>query len=217
MAQVRRASLLASFEQYCRLAVSFLLIAAVSRLLTPAEIGVSALGTAVVSMAVALLEFAASGYLIQRRELRAEHVGTSFTVVLGLTGMIVAGMLALSQILADFYGEPRLVGFLEVSAAALVIEAFAVPINALLRRDMAFGALAVINIATTIVAAVTTLVLALLGFSYMSIAWASFASAAVTTGLSIAVRPDLTVFRPSLKAWREVLSFGGYIVYSIVL
>ena len=75
---------------------------------------------------------------------------------------------------------------------------------------MAFGTLAAINMSAAAATAVTTILLALGGFSFMSVAWATVAAAVTTTGLSFYSYPDLKIFRPAFKSWRTVLAFGGY-------
>ena len=72
-------------EQYFRMAIHFASIAAVSRLLTPTEIGVSVIGTGIVLIAMGLREFATSDFLIQRQEITRDDVRASFTVVFLLT------------------------------------------------------------------------------------------------------------------------------------
>jgi O-antigen/teichoic acid export membrane protein len=44
----------------------------------------------------------------------------------------------------------------------------------------------------------------------MSFAWATVAAAATTTVLSLYFRPDPAIYRPTLKSWGSVLTFGGY-------
>jgi O-antigen/teichoic acid export membrane protein len=60
------------------------------------------------------------------------------------------------------------------------------------------------------VTAVATVLLALVGFSFMSIAWGTVAGAVTTTSLSFYVRPGLSILRPSFKTWHRVLTFGVY-------
>jgi O-antigen/teichoic acid export membrane protein len=80
----------------------------------------------------------------------------------------------------------------------------------LLRRNLAFGSLAVINTASAAVVALATIVLALAGFSYMSVAWATLAGAGTTTVLAFYFRPDLSILCPAFRSWSNVLRFGGY-------
>jgi O-antigen/teichoic acid export membrane protein len=49
---VRRALAMAAGEQYLRLLINFVLIATVSRLLTPSEFGVSVIGTGIMAIAL---------------------------------------------------------------------------------------------------------------------------------------------------------------------
>lgn len=208
---------MAAGEQYFRLAIQFASIASVSRLLTPSEIGVSVIGTGIVAIALGLREFATSDFLIQRQQVTRNDIRASFTVVLLLTVLIAGGMAALAPWFGSFYGEEKLGRFLEVAAVAGLIEAISLPIRGLLRRDMAFGTLALINTAAATATAATTILLALAGFSFMSFAWALVAAAVVTTVLSFWCRPDLSIVRPSFRSWRSVLAFGGYNGVSFVI
>jgi O-antigen/teichoic acid export membrane protein len=207
---VRRALAMAAGEQYFRLAIQFGLIAIVSRLLTPTEIGVSVIGTGIAAIALGIREFATSDFLIQRHKVSRDDVRTSFTVLLLLTVLITCAMFAFAPLFATFFGEENLARFIQIAAVAGLIEAISKPITGLLRRDMAFGVLAMVNTASAAAAAVVTVLLALAGFSYMSVAWATVAAAGTTTLLSFYFRPDVSSFRPSFKSWRSMLAFGGY-------
>jgi O-antigen/teichoic acid export membrane protein len=200
---------MAAGEQYLRLAIGFASIAAVSRLLTPTEIGVSVIGTGIVLIALGLREFATSDYLIGREQVAPDDVRSSFTMLFLLTVMITSAMFVLAPWFGSFYGEEKLAGFLRVGAIAGLIEAISLPITGLLRRDMAFGKLALINTSSAMVTAVATVLLAVAGFSYMSVAWAMVAAALTTTGLSFYFLPYPSIFRPALSCWRGILAFGG--------
>ncbi len=210
MSGIRRAFFFASLERYICLVVSLATIAIVSRLLTPIEVGASAIGTALMTIAISLREFAGSGFLIQNTEVSREDVRTAFTLQLVLTLPIAAAVVLVAPRFAGLYREPMLVDFVRVTATTLILDTFASPITSLLRRDLAFGTLAIINVATLCFSALVTVGLAASGFSFMSVAWAWLAATLTTMTLSIAYRPDLGIFRPSLEAWRRALAFGGY-------
>jgi O-antigen/teichoic acid export membrane protein len=214
---VKRALAMAAGEQYARLAVQFGLILAVSRLLTPAEIGVSVIGTGIMAITLGLREFATSDFLIQRQEVERDDLRASFTVVVLLTVLITAAMFVLAPWFGTFYGEEKLAQFLRVAAVAGLIEAMSLPIRGLLRRDMEFGTLAFINTSAATATAVATILLALAGFSFMSFAWATVAAAGTTTALSFYFRADLKAFCPTYKSWGRVLRFGGYNGASFVI
>ena len=207
---VRRALFLATAEQYIRLVANFVVVAAISRLLTSQEIGISVIGTGVAAIFLSVRAFATSDYLIQCIELREHHVRTCFTLLLLVTAPVAAALAIAAPWIARLYGEGGLALYIQLLAVAAVIECVSLPINALMRRDMEFGILAFVNIATVASSAALTLALALLGFSFLSLAWAGLFAAVVTTVMSLWFRPDLRIFRPSLRFWRATVTFGGY-------
>ena len=214
---VRRALAMAAGEQYFRLAVQFALIVVVSRLLTPTEIGISVIGMGIMAIALGMREFATSDFLIQRQQVARDDIRASFTVLVLLTALITIALFGLAPWFGTFYGEEGLARFLRVAAVAGLVEAVSLPIKGLLRRDMAFGTLALINTTAAAVASAATVLLALAGFSYMSFAWATVATAVTTTVLSFYFRPDLSILRPSCRSWGSVLAFGGYNGASFVI
>jgi hypothetical protein len=78
-----------------------------------------------------------------------------------LMTIAVAGVLAVSAPwLADFYGKRELLSYLHVAAFAIILEVVAAPLIALMRRDMAFTDLAIVNITTTATFAIASVALA---------------------------------------------------------
>ena len=210
MAGIRRALVWSTTEKYFTLVVNFLAIAVISRLLRPEEIGVSAVGTAIIGFALAVRELVSSGYLIQQANLTRESVRTLFTLLFGFSLIVAAILIQGAPLAASFFGAADLAFYLQLLAVALVIEAFFLPITALLRREMAFGTLAAINISVAAVCAPLSIVLAALGFSYLSLAWAWLCTSALTAVAALFARPMFWIYRPSLKSWRSVLAFGSF-------
>jgi O-antigen/teichoic acid export membrane protein len=208
---------MAAGGQYFRMALQFALIAAISRLLSPTEIGVSVIGTGIITIALGLREFATSDFLIQLREVAQDDVRTSFTVIFLLTALITALMFVLAPWFAGLYGEERLAQFVRVAAVGGLVEAVSMPVTALLRRDMAFGKLTLINTTSATVTAVTAVLLVFAGFSYMSLAWATLAGAGATTAFSLYIRPNPAMFRPIFRSWGNIVNFGGYNGISYVI
>jgi O-antigen/teichoic acid export membrane protein len=210
MLSVKRALLMSTGERYFLLVSNFATAALVSRILTPEEIGVSVIGIAILAIAMSLREFSGTSYLIQREKLSREDIRGAFTVMFILTGIVAAGLVAASPFLASFYGEPNLVPYFRIISACLFLDASFILINALLRREMSFGKVAAINITGAVAGSIATISLALMGFSYMSFAWAWLIGSALAAGLAVALRPHFWMFRPSFRNWREMVSFGGY-------
>jgi O-antigen/teichoic acid export membrane protein len=142
---------MATGEQYVRLAFNFALIISVSRLLSPTEVGTAVIGVGIMAIVLCLKEFATADFLIRQADIRPEDVRTSFTMLFLLTLAITAAMMVLAPWFGRFYGEESLTTFLRITAFAGLLEALCAPITGLLRRDMAFGTLAFINMASVAV------------------------------------------------------------------
>jgi O-antigen/teichoic acid export membrane protein len=209
MTGIRRALLFTSAERYINLAVNFGLIAVVSRLLTPAEIGVSAFGATIWAL-VETLRDVPSTYLVQQKELTREDIRTSFTVMFAISLTLAGALMFSAEWIAAQYGVAEIAPYLHVFALAFLPGPIERPIMALFRRDLAFGKYALINITTVAVNAVVTVSLVLLGFSYQSFAWAALAGALSAASLALYFRRDFWIFRPHLGHWRRAVRFGGY-------
>jgi O-antigen/teichoic acid export membrane protein len=217
MSRIKRALVVTTAERYVNLAATFITTIIVSRLLTPSEIGVWAIGMAIAVMATGAREFATGNFLVQQPVLTREDIRGAFTVMVVISTLIAASLAALAPVLASIYGEAKLIAFLRVAAIAILLEVVAVPLTALMRREMAFLDLAIVNVGTVAVFSVMSVVLAAFGWSYMSFAWAWIVAAATSAVLALRFRPDWWVLKPLLQRWRGMLTFGGYNGVNVLL
>jgi O-antigen/teichoic acid export membrane protein len=192
------------------LAINLAATLIIARLLTPAEYGVSVLGSSVYAITDALRELGGGAYLIQQRQLAPEKIRTTITVSLLTTLLVTALLVVLAGPLARFFDTANLKPYLETAALGYLLGPFMYPIFALMSRELAFGTLAFITTTMALLSAATTILLALLGFGYMSFAWGAVASTATGTALCFLLRRDFSIYRPSLAAWRDVIAFGAF-------
>ena len=78
----------------------------------------------------------------------------------------------------------------------------------MLQRDMAFKAIASINIAAALTGAVITISLGLKGWGPVSYVWGSVGTGFLMAVLAFVARPQLWIFHPSFAGTRRLLSFG---------
>ncbi|MEX2519504.1 MAG: oligosaccharide flippase family protein [Paracoccaceae bacterium] len=206
---MRRAFFFANVEQYVVALVGLASIAAVSRLLTPAEIGLAAIGLGVSTIAFAAKEFASAEFLIQRRAIDGGDVSTAFTITAALSAVIVIILLGVAGMVESAYSAPGVARFLEVMCLVGLVDAVSAPTQALLRREMAFSVLARVNVAASVATAGVTILLAATGFGLISVAWGQAAGAATKAVLCVVWAPMRLPTRPSVASWRAMLSFGG--------
>jgi O-antigen/teichoic acid export membrane protein len=198
-----------SGERYATIILNFVLIAAVSRILTPAEIGVSVIGATIVAFTEGIRD-STSTHLVHKKELTREDSRTCFTIMLVIT-MAIAGVLsAVAGWLGEVLRQDKLEPFIYVVSLSLLPGCFERPIMALLRREMQFATYACVTVLAAVITLVVTVGLALAGFSYMCFAWGMLAGTSSAAVLALCFRPYFWIYRLDLAEWREVLALNGY-------
>jgi O-antigen/teichoic acid export membrane protein len=208
VSKIRQSILWISTSQYINLVIGTISTWLLSRLLTPAEFGVSVLGWAVFNSGESMREFASGAFLIREGELNADTTRTSVTINVLITLIVIAGLVLLAGPLSHFFAAPGLKEFLYVVSIAFGLGATLYPQQALMSRELFFGKLGMISNAMTAVGGVVSVTLAYQGFAALSFAWGTVALFAVGTVLCATVRRDMTIYKPSLRSWRRVLRFG---------
>ena len=209
MTTIRRSLLISLSLKYAHALMSLLTTAVLARLLTPSEMGVFLVAYTFFLIVDTVRDFGASNYLIQRREISLNGVRAAFTVTLIMSIMLSAGMVAFSADVAGFYQEDGLQKVLYVIAGSFLVLPFGATALALLKRDLAFDAIARITLAALAAYSLAVVGLAALGFSYMSLAWASLINVVISSAGAVLYRREFRIFRPSFEEWRQVVSFGS--------
>lgn len=217
MTSVRRSLTFSFAEKYSSMAIHFVSTVILARLLTPEEIGIFAVGMAIVAMSHSFRDFGASTYIIQEKELTLVRTRAAFTVTLGMAWTVAVILLACSALVADFYKEPGIHDVLQVLAISFFFLPFGSITFAMLRRDMKFNHLFVINILNAITHAAVAVTLAWLGFGFMSLAWAAVAGTLATVLSSLFFRPSTFLLVPTTAEFRRVFSFGSQLSLISVL
>ena len=210
MTELHRPIVFSFLDRYSVIALNLVMTTIVARLMTPDEIGVFVIGAALVVLMETLRDFGVSSYLIQEREITEGGVRTAFTAMLILSLIFAIGIYLLAGPIARFYGDQRIEPVLHITAFGFLFGPFVAPNMALLRRDLSFGSIALINVSGAAANFIGTLSLAAFGAGYLSLAWGALASS-ITVALVVNVlRRQFWIFCPSIQAWRKVAAFGGY-------
>ena len=196
-----------------RTCVSFVFTTAavmiVSRLLTPAEIGVFSVAAALVALAQMLRAFGVGELIIQEKNLTRDVVRTAFTVNLVIAFVLAAALFGFSNLIGRFYGDPGVARVARVLSLVFVLMPFGVITMAYMKREMQFGIVVRIQVMDTVVRSTSTVALAYLGFSYMSMAWASVASMSAVVVGCILWGGQYRVRGLGMSEWKRVLHFGA--------
>lgn len=208
-----RASLAWSYGAHLLVfAVTFAGIVAVSRLLTPRELGIFGVGFAIAGVLSAVSQFGVANFLIREREVTPQTAATCFTVNALISLAIAAALLLLGTLGSGLFDDPSIPQVLRLLALMPVFALFEIVPAAMMTRAMRFGPLSLLQLGKACANAGAMVATAYAGWSYLSPAIGAVAGAAFgALGFSLAGRRDVTL-RLSLKGAREVLVFALHIM-----
>ncbi|HET7314995.1 lipopolysaccharide biosynthesis protein, partial [Salinisphaera sp.] len=207
-ASIRVALMLSGAQQYTNLLVTFPTIMILSRLLTPAQVGVYSVAVAFVNLVHMLRDFGTTEYLVQVKTLDRDTTRSAFTVTLLIAWSLAGVIFLASPLIADFFREPGLGSVLRILAITYLMLPIGSTTSALLARDMQFGIRYKINTTALFVQNGLTIGLAWYGWGYYSPAWGAVAGMATTVSGCLYWGRHHRVRGVGLKQWREVTRFG---------
>lgn len=188
-----------------------------ARLLTPQDYGLIAMVIAITGFVELFKDIGLSLATIQKPEINHAQVSTLFWINVAVSIMLALVLAAVAPIISWFYNEPRLTYITIVLAGTFIFSGFAVQHQALLRRQMRFFTLAVIEIGALTVGVITGITLAWHGAGYWALVGYSAATALSNTVLVWIFCewwPGLPVRRAGV---RSMLTFGGHLAgFSII-
>ena len=192
-------------------------IVILARFLMPEHFGLIGMVTALTSVAERFKDLGLDFSTLQSDHITHEQVSTLFWINAGF-GILIALLVAVcAPGIAWFYGEPRLTAIAAVLGMTFVFGGFTIQHQALMRRQMRFGALAQVYVLATTVSSALGVVLAWCGFAYWALVWKEVAQQAVSVaGVWIWCR-----WVPGVPRWRSgiwpMLKVGGSVTgYNLV-
>jgi len=185
---------------------------AVARLLGPDSYGLFALGTLVLMLATFFSDFGLGWGLMQRQHINDEQIRFVFTwqTLTGLLGALL--LVTTAPLIAGFMRDPRLAEVVRWLALTCVLNGMASTVNNLLRRELRFKTIALIQIQSYLLAyAVFGLPMAVFGYGVWSLVAAWVVQALALLLLSLRARPH--PLRPLLAIAqpREFLNIGAVV------
>jgi lipopolysaccharide exporter len=167
--------------------VQFISIVVLARLLDPEDFGLMSMAIVVTGFAKAFADFGFSNAIIHRQDTTREQLSTLYWSNL-LVGFSLFGLIWLAIPLAvTYYQEPRLTPILRWVAITFLILPVGQQFQSLLRRELRFTTLSLIQIAQSLFYAVSAVGYAIAGFGVMSLVWGSLIQALVGSILLVGI------------------------------
>lgn len=183
----------------------------VVRLLTPDDYGLIALAGVYLGLITLLSEFGIGTAVITLRDLTRRQVAELNTIAMGFALVALIFSVLAAGTVAEFFASPRLVEVIWVMSLMLILGAIASVSNALLQKELDFRFLAQAQIIQALTAALSTLLLALVGSGYWALALGPAAGQLVFTAM-VATRMPTGYAWPTWGSLGPVLTFSRQVI-----
>ena len=197
------------FGQGAGFVLSILSASVLARLLDPKDFGLVAMVTVVTGIYGMFTTAGLSSATVQHATVTEQQLSTLFWVNMLVGALLALISLATAPVLVAFYHEPRLLWVTVTLAAGFLINAAGVQHTALLQRQMRFGTLTAIGIATQLVTLLVGVALALAGLGYWALVGMSLANPLVSTVAKWSVARWIPGLPRRGSGIMPMLRFGG--------
>jgi PST family polysaccharide transporter len=157
------------FAQGLVFAAQLISTVVLARLLMPADFGLVAMVT---TFSLVLMSFGQNGYaeaVMQREEMDHCLASNLFWITFGAGLFLAIGFAAIGPLLAKFYGDPRVASVAAVVSLTIVLNNLSVVHIALLKRALRFSVTSAIDVVSTVVSVLVSIVLGLMGWGYWAL------------------------------------------------
>jgi polysaccharide transporter, PST family len=187
-----------------------------ARLLAPEDFGLVAIVIALTSFAPMLIDLGLGDATVQRSQITPSQVTALFWINVGLGCAVALLLVGGSSLIGSIYRQPRLAEIAAAFAITFVLNSLAVQHLALLRRNMRFTEVVVIENVAFFGAAGTAITMAALGSGY----WALVTRPIVASAILVAGAWLRCNWRPGLPSRnleiRSMLKFGLNVSFGAV-
>ena len=200
----------AGFGAAVQALLSLSILAALSRLLTPADFGLVAIAMIFVGAAQVLGHRNIGSAIVRHSGLTDRHVAAGQALSAAAGVLLAAGVWGLAPAAARFFGEPTVAPVLKTLSLVIVIAGLGTVPESLWRRQLRFRALSAVDVlAQALGYGVVAIALAASGFGVWALVWGVVLRHAVHTAAVVAAAPRLP--RPGLarKEAGELLRTGA--------
>ena len=179
-----------------------------ARILVPEDFGLVAMVSALTGFANVLMDLGTRDAVVQRPQITQGELSTLFWLTTGLGALFTGSVLAAAPFIGEFYHEERLVSIAQFWGLTFVITALSCQHAALLRRNLMFQKVAIIEVAANVLGAATAIAMALYGSGYWALVFRPLVTAVLMLVLiwsSCRWVPGMPVFSKGVK---ETVKFG---------
>lgn len=194
-------------------------VAALTRILSPADYGLLAVVTATLLFAQHFTDFGLNSALVQRQNVTDDQRCSLYWTNVLMSLVVAGSIVACAPLLAWWLSEPRLLPLVALSAAIIIVQSTSTQLRMQAEKKLDFRPVVLIEVASMVVAVGASIALAFQGLGALSMVLGSLLAALLNTGLAWAVlrRGWIPRLRLKIADIRPFLRFGGQLVANNVV
>lgn len=189
----------------------------VIRILTPNDFGIIELATAIISLAMALGISGFSDVIVQKKEHDTKLCNQVFTISLLVNLLLFIIIFSSAGAVAQWFDAPNLEQVVQLLSVNVLTIAFTVVPSGILKRDMKFKPLSLIQLVMALSNAAISLTFALNGFQYWSIPLGAFFSMIIFAVLINAQVRQKVAITFDFSDFRTYFNFGMFTIINRTL
>ena len=203
-----------SIHKFAIIFLDFISGIVLARLLTPHDYGVVGMLVIFLALARTFIDGGFGSALIQKKQPTSEDYSTILYWNLGLSVTLYAILYACAPLVARFYDLDLLCDVLRVQGLVLIINAVRIVQRNQLRKRLEFKKIAYVNVTANAIALVVTIYLAWKNWGVWALVVQQLLVSVITTSLYWITAKWYPSLVFSVKSFKELFSFGGFILLS---
>jgi PST family polysaccharide transporter len=185
----------------------------VARILSPEDYGLLSMGAVLLAFITLFSDSGIGATVVTARDISSEQIAQLNTAA-AVLGVLSFGTACLAAIpVGRFYDQPALPAVIVAASVSMILASFRIIPGALLQRQLRFERLAVISGVQGLIQALTTVVLATMGYRYWSLVLGGVLGALFGTVATVFARP-FAFRRPRWETLRPVFPFTRNVLFT---
>lgn len=206
-----------SIQKFGTMGISFVSNIILARLLTPDDYGCVGMLMIFITVANTFIDGGFGSALIQKKQPTQEDYSTIFYWNLALSFILYAILFFTSPLIAGFYNLAMLSPVLRVQGLVLILNSLSIIQLNRLRKQLKFKKISIVNLTSATISVGVTIYLAYNGWGVWALVAQQLLMSFFNTVLFWIVAGWMPSFIFSYQSFKELFSFGGFILLSNLL
>lgn len=201
-------------DNFATIGIAFVVEIVLARLLEPYEFGLVGMTTLFIAISKSFIDSGFTQALIRKKDCKQIDYSTVFYFNLAVGILFFIALLFAAPLISDFFNEPQLTLIIQILAAGLIINSFAIVQRARLTKEINFKLQTRISIIASISSGIIGIWMALNNYGVWSLVAKTLAGYACITLLLWAWNRWRPTLEFSKESFKEMFSFGSKLLTS---